>query len=184
MRRRKGSPWTVAGYIALFSLAAVVVACGNETPPQPQQPQRVERPAPKVEVERIEPELEGVEAERPPYSPEGRRDPFKPFIVQARMEEEEEEREPKTPLERYSLSQLKLVAILWGIDGAVAMVEDPEGKGYSIRVGTPIGNRNGRVKRILKDRVVVEERSVDIFGREQKEEVILELPRDEEELFP
>lgn len=170
-------------YFLVFLLPVSLVSCGSE--PAPPKSQRVSRPAArKVEKKPEKPKEEELvveKVERPAYNPEGRRDPFRPFIARATVKKR---REPLTPLERYSLSQLRLVAIVWGVDGAVAMVEDPEGKGYSIRVGTPIGNRNGRVKEILKDRVIVEERFLDAFGRQQKEEVVLELPREEEGLSP
>lgn len=186
---RKGEVAVKGLYLAgrlwvVVLLSLFLVACESSQPtkgvekvqkaPQKRQPEVVEK------VEALPPAEEGPA--RPLYNPEGRRDPFRPFIAATPVEKER--KRPLTPLERYSLSQLRLVAIVWSEDGAVAMVEDPEGKGYSIRVGTRIGDRNGRVKKILKDRVIVVERFLDAFGKEKKEEVTLELPKEEEELLP
>ncbi|RLA93027.1 MAG: hypothetical protein DRG55_01805 [Deltaproteobacteria bacterium] len=113
------------------------------------------------------------------YDPTGKRDPFRPFI------KAEEPVQPKgvvlSPLQRYDLSQLKLVAIIVGAGEERAMVEDAEGKGYIIRRGTYIGNRFGRVKEILPDRVIVVEKYRDYLGRVRTREVVLKLHPVEEE---
>jgi len=113
------------------------------------------------------------------YDPTGKRDPFRPFV------KAEEPVQPKgvvlSPLQRYDLSQLKLVAIIVGVGEERAMVEDAEGKGYIIRRGTYIGNRFGRVKEILPDRVIVVEKYRDYLGRVRTREVVLKLHPVEEE---
>ncbi|RLA86006.1 MAG: hypothetical protein DRG31_01480 [Deltaproteobacteria bacterium] len=113
------------------------------------------------------------------YGAEGLRDPFKPFL------RKEEPVKPKgvavSPLQQYELSQLKLVAIIVGDDHNRAMVEDSEGKGYIIRVGDYVGNRFGRVKEILADRVIIEEKYKDVLGRFKKRQVILFLHPEKKE---
>ena len=91
---------------------------------------------------------------------------------------------PKTPLQKYEVEQLKLVAIIWGINSPIAMVEAPDGKGYKLKKGDLIGNRDGKVKRIEKDRVVVEEQSTETSGeiRVSEFEIKLPLPAGEEEI--
>jgi Tfp pilus assembly protein PilP len=44
------------------------------------------------------------------------------------------------------------------------MVEDAAGIGYTIGVGTAIGNARGIVKAIEPDRVIVEEQFSDFYG--------------------
>ncbi len=124
----------------------------------------------------------GSEVKREPffvYDPTGKRDPFRPFI------RKEVAVKPKgvvlSPLQRYDLSQLKLVAIIVGSGEDRAMVEDSEGKGYIIKKGTYIGNKFGRVKEILSDRVIVVEKYRDYLGRVRTREVILKLHPAEEE---
>ena len=40
------------------------------------------------------------------------------------------------PLQRVGLTELSLIGVLWGNYGYTAMVQTPDGKGYSIRRGT------------------------------------------------
>ena len=64
---------------------------------------------------------------------------------------------PHTPLQKADLSQLKLVGIIRASSRNRAMVEEASGRGYVIEKGTFIGINCGRVGRILKDRVIVDE---------------------------
>jgi type IV pilus assembly protein PilP len=117
------------------------------------------------------------------YSPEGKQDPFQPFI-----ETQEEggqgsdmEQQPQrilTPLQRVRPSQLKLVGILWEPQQpaqALAMVELPNGKGYVLRQGTKVGNQQGRVISISPGQVVIQEQTRSITGQEQSQNVVLKL---------
>ena len=109
------------------------------------------------------------------YDPTGKRDPFQPFIAMQTPVKPVEEEIPVTPLQQYDLSQLKLVAILVGKEGGRAMVEDTEGKGYVIEKGVYVGRRFGKVKAVLKDRVIIEERYKDYMGKVKSKEIILRL---------
>ncbi|MBI4621551.1 MAG: pilus assembly protein PilP [Desulfobacterales bacterium] len=104
---------------------------------------------------------EGIKEEevKSGYNPTGKRDPFKPFISKLTVGKSKITGVRLTPLQRYNFSQLKLIGIIWRDDKniAAAMVEDPEGKGYVLKKGTLIGENNGRVINILKDRVIIEE---------------------------
>ena len=102
---------------------------------------------------------EGIKKEEVKYSynPKGKRDPFKPFISKATVGKSKGRGERLTPLQRYNFSQLKLIGIIWRNDKNMAMVEDPEGRGYVLKKGTLLGENNGRVINILKDRVIIEE---------------------------
>ncbi len=113
------------------------------------------------------------------YNPVGKPDPFKPFI-QLNPVKESSRKIPLTPLQKYEISQLKLVAILSTAEGNVALVEDAAGKGYFLKKGTSIGQNEGRVTKILKDRVIVEEKYQDIFGHGKTNEISIMLHRPEE----
>ncbi|MBI3398053.1 MAG: pilus assembly protein PilP [Deltaproteobacteria bacterium] len=110
------------------------------------------------------------------------RNPFKPFITKAT--ERVTVIVPKTPLQKYDVEQLKLVAIIWGVDNPMAMVEAPDGKGYRIKKGNLIGNKDGRVKRIEKDKIVIEEKFAEPGGEIKTNEFEIKLPlsKGEEEL--
>ncbi|MCX8011616.1 MAG: pilus assembly protein PilP [Desulfobacterota bacterium] len=114
------------------------------------------------------------------YDPTGKPDPFKPFIVEAKRSKEMMEKFLQ-PLQRYELSQLKLVGIIWNIDIPRPLVEDAAGKGYIITRGTFIGKNGGKVADILPGEIIVIEESPDIFGEGTKREVKIKLHTGEEE---
>jgi len=114
------------------------------------------------------------------YDPMGKPDPFKPFILEVKRSKEKADKNLQ-PLQRYELSQLKLVAIVWNIANPRAVVEDSAGKGYIISKGSFIGNRQGKVTDILKDEVVVTEESTDIFGATKTRAIRIKLHTGEEE---
>jgi type IV pilus assembly protein PilP len=98
------------------------------------------------------------------YDPRGKHDPFESLFevetesvgIAPAERTVKKKRMPLTPLQRVSLGQLKLVAIVLSPTGNKALVEEPSGKGYVISKGTYIGQNYERVKDILKDRVIVE----------------------------
>ena len=107
------------------------------------------------------------------YSSAGKRDPFRPFILELRPRRRR--RENLSPLERVEVSQLKLVGIIWDIPEPRAMVEDAAGLGYVIKIGTPIGRNDGTVKVIAPKEVVIEENFFDFYGAKKSREVKLRL---------
>jgi type IV pilus assembly protein PilP len=109
------------------------------------------------------------------YDPAGRRDPFRP----PRASQTNYAGEVRSPLQRYDLGQLKLVAIIYNANVPRAVVEDDAGLGYIIRVGTPIGVNGGAVKAIEQGRVRVQEEAIDFYGDRQTSEVVMELASDE-----
>ena len=156
---------------ALISLCAVFLfaGCKQEAPPplEPQKP--VVAPPPPISKVKTEEGEKKAEKETP------KRNPFKPFISQEVLKEARVV-EPQTPLQRYEIGQLKLVAVVWGIDGSVAMVETPDGKGYSVRKDALIGNRGGKISKVLNNQIVIEEKFKDYTGAVQTNEQFLSLP--------
>lgn len=110
------------------------------------------------------------------YNPEGKSDPFIPFIRQqlANMQALAEDDRPtrcKTPIECLDIGQLQLVAIVTMNQGyRLAMVQDATTKGYVITEGMRIGYRDGIVKEIQQNAVIIEETTKDIFGNPIKTE--------------
>jgi type IV pilus assembly protein PilP len=111
------------------------------------------------------------------YDPVGRRDPFRP----PRATPATAAGTPRTPLERYEIGQLKLVAIIYDTHEPRAVVEDDAGLGYIIKVGTPIGLNGGQVRAIERGQVLVEEDSVDFYGDRHPSSVVLQLRTSERE---
>jgi type IV pilus assembly protein PilP len=109
----------------------------------------------------------------------GRRDPFRPYTLTGRSTGRP--RQNLSPLERYDLGQLKLVGVVWHVKEPNAVIEDSVGLGYIIKVGTPIGANEGKVKAIKPNEVIVEEAYVDLFGAKKTREVSIKLSMEKTE---
>ncbi len=183
-RNRSNVEWIIILMICVFGL----VGCGGGTTPSsiPSKPKSTtiekkkegtQKLAEKKEVEKKD--LEKVEEEEYSYNPTGKPDPFKPFI-QLTATKESQKSGPLTPLQKYDISQLKLVAIITSREGNIALVEDATGKGYFLKKGTLVGKNDGKVTKILKDKVIIEEVYQDIFGQTKFNEISLSLHKLEE----
>ena len=100
------------------------------------------------------------------YDTTGKRDPFRQFDFSARPQRSG----ASTPLERYSLGQLRLTAVI--VDPktniSTAFVEDAAGKGYPIKMGAKIGDQGGVVVGIESDRLKILESSTDFTGKQEQ----------------
>jgi type IV pilus assembly protein PilP len=109
------------------------------------------------------------------YNPSGKRDPFLPFgsdITQGPC--------GTTPIECTALVKLKLALVIDTGKEKRAMVETPDGRGYSVTIGSRIGNANGEVVDIKPDKVIVLEQSVDLAGKKNERFFELRLREDPE----
>jgi type IV pilus assembly protein PilP len=131
-------------------------------------------PNKKVEGDSLTLPKKAERSERPHYSSETRRDPFAPMPSKSPRPA----KKPLSPLEQFELGQLKLVGIVWNTKDPRAMVEDSNGLGYTIKVGTPIGANDGKVKAINLDEVIIEEHYVDFYGVRKSREFTMKLPSD------
>jgi type IV pilus assembly protein PilP len=177
-RNKKGLGWVALPIICLF----LIGGCGEGAPPS-SVPSKMK--APSVEKKKEEPlkvtekkEPEKKEEAEYSYNPAGKTDPFRPFIQLSSPKGSKTA--PLTPLQKYDISQLKLVAIISSPDGNIALVEDVAGKGYFLKKGTWIGKNDGKVTKILKDKVIIEEVYQDIFGQTKANEISLFLHKAEE----
>ena len=97
----------------------------------------------------------------PYYVSKGKIDPFlspiKKIIVKRRKQKQN--RKKLTPLEKLDLSQLKLVAIvrMQTKKKTFAMVQESDGKGYMVKIGTYIGTNNGRIVAIKDNGIDIKE---------------------------
>lgn len=103
------------------------------------------------------------------YDPSGRRDPFVPIIENNQQGQSDA---VLPPLQRVGLTELSLIGIVWGAYGYTAMVQAPDGKGYSLRRGTRVGPNNGVVSSITERGIVVQERFTDVYGNKQEREYV------------
>jgi len=168
---------------------AALVACGSQPAAPGKTRETKVKPEPAAKVSEAVPAAPTAPmASDFVFDPTGLRDPFEPFI---RLEEKKPKEKkpqvfiPKTPLQRYAIEELRLVGVIWsGGEKSVALVEDPEGKGYMATGGALVGDRGGRIVRIYPDRVDVEERFVDLFGEENVKVVTMTLRKPEGEVNP
>jgi type IV pilus assembly protein PilP len=111
-----------------------------------------------------------------PYIARGKIDPFEPlFKDESAVSKKKKKRIPRTPLEKLSLGQLKLVAIIRAPSGNKALVEEDSGKGYVIKEGTYIGLNSGKIIKIEKDNILIEEEIQNIQGNIEVRQIELKL---------
>ena len=122
---------------------------------------------------------------RMPYNPVGKVDPFAPLYKDEQEKAPEKvvvrqkgPERPRTPLEKLDLGQLKLTAIVATPNMRRALVEETSGKGYVIELGTKIGLERGAVVEIKQDRIIIEHKTEDDFGKaaSKKRELKLQKP--------
>ncbi len=80
---------------------------------------------------------------------ENGRDPFRPMTLRSKVISRQ--RENLSPLERSA------------------------GLGYVVKIGTPIGSNDGKVKTIHRDQIVIEENYTDAYGGQKKRDVRMRL---------
>jgi type IV pilus assembly protein PilP len=103
------------------------------------------------------------------YNRTGKRDPFRSFEWE--RPDRREEDELRGPLERFDISQLSVVAVVWNTGNARALIKDPSGQSYIVGEGARIGKNEGRVIGIDDNLVVVKETYVDYLGQETTKDI-------------
>ena len=151
----------VVGILAAAFLITGGFGCSKEpAAPQPV----VKMQAPKPEAKAPAPPAAEVQAKKVEqvalYDPRGKRDPFVSFIKVEERRKAGSDTMALPPLQRYDLGELKFVGVIWTKTGARGLVEDAEGKGYSVTVGTRIGRSGGVVRRITGKEILVREEFV------------------------
>ena len=152
------------GILAAVSLFAGGFGCSKEpAAPQPVVKRQAPKPeakapaaAPAAEAQAQSKKVEQVAL----YDPRGKRDPFVSFIKVEERRKAGIDTASLPPLQRYDLGELKFVGVIWTKKGARGLVEDAEGKGYSVMVGTRIGRSGGVVSRITGKEILVREEFV------------------------
>ncbi len=161
-------------------LLTLLVACSEEpaavkpTPPSKEAKQKiVKTPAVSESVSEVAQKLEPAYA----YDPTGRRDPFQ-SLLKIKRSVVEPGNAPLTPLQKYGIGQLNLVAIVVGKGEPRALVVAPDRKSYVLTKGMKVGENGGEVIDVTLDAVLVEEKFYDFAGDLKKtlREIKLPLP--------
>ena len=170
----------------LISLVFLVGVSGCEDEPPPTPP-IIKRPAPPPPPEEPPPPAEAEAAEEdkdkdkdndksgPSAAGEqaDKRDPFSYSKIEA--EGATEEQAPLLPLQRYDLTDLKMVGVIWGEKDPKALIEDAEGTGYTVSIGEKVGRSGGLVVRITQTEIIVKEQFPVAGGRMVTRENSLQL---------
>jgi len=163
--------------LTLLAAALVAAGCGSKPKPAPQPLTPVVAAAPQQA-----PAAEPAKApEKPPeasYSSVGKRDPFRSYLSELSKQNSELATRCATPLGKFELEQLHLVAVVTGLENPVAMVQAPNGVGYSLRRGACIGKNGGTVAAVRSGEVVVAEWVVRADGTRDRTQTVIRLPRE------
>lgn len=165
--------------LRLLAACALLSACGSSAPP----PRRALPPPPPPKVV----DDDAAAKEQPQtiyvYTPIGKRDPFQNVYAVKEVTQVKMPGRKPTPLQRWSLDQLKLTMAMTGTSSPLAMLEDPEGRGWPVRLGDFVGQNWGKVTSIQKDQIVVTETITDhATGRVYPSNIPIKMPRDANEL--
>ena len=172
--------------IGMFALLAVALALpvgcgggggsgsGDVTRPSA-RPKRVEAPEEVV----AEPDEEEA-GDAYSYVSIGKRDPFRSFIQKEVVVQGDGG--PVGPLQLHEIDSYHLRGIVWNINQPRAMVEDPEGIGHVVELGTLIGKNWGKVTQIKPTELIITEEYRDPIENELIiNEVTMRLPNPDAE---
>lgn len=90
------------------------------------------------------------------YKPRQRRDPFFPPVLDQPVPMGAKHG-PLIGLQKFDLSSLKLLGIVWDVKRPRAMISDPQGKVHVVGPNAKIGLRNGYIAVIREGEIVVVE---------------------------
>jgi len=114
------------------------------------------------------------------YRREGRPDPFVPFITEQMLKaEKNKENKDLTELQLLEPGQLSLVAIIFSNHNGTAMVQDSQGKGYILNIGTKIG-RTGIIEDIVPNTVIIKQTYKTISGKTRYRNIEMVLKKEGE----
>lgn len=120
-----------------------------------------------------------VEKEVYTYDPKGRRDPFVSLVMTAERKPRKEK--AASPIERFDVEEIKLIAIVWDSQQYFAMITLPNNKSYTIKKGMILGLYGGKVQEITADTMRIRELVRDYKGRLKTKDTILRLRKEEGE---
>jgi len=163
---------------ALALLALELAACGESPKPPPTARPAAAAGQKPAAAAAAAPEAQAPAAPEWSYSSVGKRDPFRSFLTEIEKTQSGLQTRCATPLGRFELEQLRLVAVVTGLEDPVAMVEAPSGVGYAVRRGACIGKNGGIVAAVRTGEVVVTEWAVRADGTRDRTQTSIRLPRE------
>jgi len=165
--------------VSALAVLLLAAACDKPRPAAPAAGAPASRPAEVGRPAAATNELAQKPAEIWAYSSVGKRDPFRSFLTGPRGGGAALVTRCATPLGRFELEQFKLVAVITGLEDPVAMVQAPNGTGYTVRRGSCIGKNGGSVAAVRTGELVVAEWATRADGTRDRTQTVLSLPKRE-----
>jgi type IV pilus assembly protein PilP len=163
----------------LAAAALACAACGGSPPPPP--PRRA-APPPAAPKQADDDAAAAAPTTMYVYSPIGKRDPFQNVFGNKENNPVRVEGRKPSPLQRWSLDQLRLSMTVTGTSSPMAMLEDPENRGWPVRLGDFVGKSWGKVTAIQRDQIVVTETITDhATGRVYPQNIKIMVPESKDE---
>ena len=170
-------------FLVVLLLGAVLMfaACKQEQSKAPALPApQVVKQITAIPVQKpVSSSLKLEPAQRNELDFSNKKDPFRPFIsindLKSKNKGQQEDKKAGLPIHSFDVSQFRVIGIVTDSKGNKAMVVDPAGKGYVLRVGMTIGPNEGKIIRIDASGVEVIEQSRDAFNKVRKETVRIPL---------
>lgn len=111
-----------------------------------------------------------------------KKDPFKAFIVikKGALQTNKSLRSSSKfalPIHNYDINQFKLIGVITGGKDNQAMVTDPNGKAYVLKIGMTIGKNDGIINLITTNGVDVIEQYRDESGKLRKQHILIGMQR-------
>lgn len=174
-----------AGLVSVV-LAILVLSqqsgCKRSTPPPPPASPAAVVDQSKVVVQKAVSSVKMAPVQVNQLDFSAKKDPFKPFIsvkvaAPADLGRVKRDLKPLLPIHSFDVSQFRLIGTVSDSKGNKAMVVDPSGKGYVLKVGMTIGKNEGKVIRIDTSGVDVVEQFHDDNNKMRKESIRIPLLR-------
>ncbi|MBN1962280.1 MAG: pilus assembly protein PilP [Deltaproteobacteria bacterium] len=162
--------------VAILSCWSVLLLASCSEEPQKAANVTTAKQAPKVTTL-----LQTTVEQKQPYSysPVGKRDPFYSYLAEMEASSRGAIQRHREPTESFELDQYRLTGVVTGTSQPRAMVEDPEGKGHAIKIGTRLGKRGGIVTRVSNDGIIVTEEFLTPTGDKVRVPITIKLPQPE-----
>ncbi len=172
---KKFSTFTVHLCCMVTMLGVLCMAsCSSDSEPASQQPEKKHVQKKKRRPKKKAPEKAAEETVKPEtaeysYDSTGKADPFMPLYVEEPQKQQslaapKRKIKPLTPLQKFSIDELSLVAIITSERQASALLQDPSGFGYIVRENTLIGKNDGVIVKIMNNGVIVKEKYYNANG--------------------
>lgn len=178
---RKNSYYTAFMVPVLAVLLLVAVGCNKKQQvPTPAAPPVAVNP--KILIQKPVSSVGVLQNQTNSFDFSNRKDPFKPYVsvkaaTPAEQVKQKRETKPVLPLHSFDVNEFQLIGTIVDPKGNKAMVKDPGGKGYVLKVGMTIGKNEGKIVRIDLSGVEVVEQFRDENSKIRKETIRIPLLR-------